>query len=124
MAPAPGTRIPIGEEPDELIDHLKNIGLFHQILPVRAPATSSRSIVTVHRNPQYVLDIVRGAMRMDIRYLSFYASDSDAIRVTGYLVKRSRRWRSSTAARTCCRTPPGWALGAAKNCKVLDRRVR
>ena len=37
---SPGTRIPIGEEPDELVDHLKVINLFHKYFP--APATFSR----------------------------------------------------------------------------------
>lgn len=45
--------------------------------------------LTVHKNPEYILDIIKGAFRKDLRYLSFYASDSDVIRVTGYLVKRS-----------------------------------
>ena len=45
--------------------------------------------MTVHRNPEYVLDIIKGSFKMDLRYLSFYSSDSDVIRVTGYLVKRS-----------------------------------
>ena len=77
--------------------------------------------VTVHRNPQYVLDIVRGAMRMNIRYLSFYASDSDTIRITGYLVKRSEMEKLDRGENVLQNTT---GLGAAKNCKVLDRRVR
>ena len=32
---SPGTRIPIGEEPEELIDHLKHCEKFHKYFPVR-----------------------------------------------------------------------------------------
>ena len=118
----PGTRIPIGEEPDELIDHLKNISLFHKYFP-SGTGDIFPVDVTVHRNPQYVLDIVRGAMRMNIRYLSFYARDSDTIRITGYLVKRSEMEKLDRGE-TVVQNTPGLGLGAAKNCKVLDRRVR
>ena len=84
----PGTRIPIGEEPEELIDQLNVLRKFHKYF------TSGTGDIfpidmTVHRNPEYVLDIIKGSFKMDLRYLSFYSSDSDVIRVTGYLVKRS-----------------------------------
>lgn len=119
---SPGTRIPIGEEPDELIDHLKNISLFHKYFP-SGTGDIFPVDVTVHRNPQFVLDIVRGAMKMNIRYLSFYSSDSDVIRITGYLVKRSEMEKLSRGENVLQNTT-GLGLGAAKNCKVLDRRVR
>ena len=112
---SPGTRIPIGEEPDELIDHLKNISLFHKYFP-SGTGDIFPVDVTVHRNPQYVLDIVRGAMRMNIRYLSF-------IRITGYLVKRSEMEKLDRGENVLQNTT-GLGLGAAKNCKVLNRRVR
>ena len=119
---SPGTRIPIGEEPDELIDHLKNISLFHKYFPSGTGDIFPVDL-TVHRNPHYVLDIIRGAMKMDIRYLSFYSSDSDVIRVTGYLVKRSEMEKLDSGENVRQNTT-GLGLGAAKNCKILDRRVR
>ena len=119
---SPGTRIPIGEEPDELIDHLKNISLFHKYFP-SGTGDIFPVDVTVHRNPEYVLDIIRGAMKMDIRYLSFYSSDSDVIRITGYLVKRSEMEKLDRGENVLQNTT-GLGLGAAKNCKILDRRVR
>ena len=61
---------------------------------------------------------------MDLRYLSFYSSDSDVIRVTGYLVKRSELeeagWRRGCSAgyyELC-------GLGAARNGHILERKVR
>ncbi len=119
---SPGTRIPIGEEPDELIDHLKNISLFHKYFPSGTGDIFPVDL-TVHRNPQYVLDIVRGAMKMNIRYLSFYSSDSDVIRITGYLVKRSEMEKLNRGENVLQNTT-GLGLGAAKTCKALDRRVR
>lgn len=119
---SPGTRIPIGEEPDELVDHLKNISLFHRYFPSGTGDIFPVDL-TVHRNPQFVLDVIRGAMRMNIRYLSFYSSDSDTIRITGYLVKRSEMEKLSRGENVLQNTT-GLGLGAAKNCKILDRRVR
>ena len=84
----PGTRIPIGEEPEELVDQLLVLSRFHKYFP-SGTGDIFPIDVTVHKNPEFVLDIVKGAFRKDLRYLSFYSSDSDVIRVTGYLVKRS-----------------------------------
>ncbi len=119
---SPGTRIPIGEEPDELVDHLKVIDLFHKYFPSGTGDIFPVDI-TVHKNPQYVLDIIRGSLGMDIRYLSFYSSDSDVIRVTGYLVKRSEMEKLDAGAAVRQNTT-GLGLGASKNCKILDRRIR
>jgi len=44
---------------------------------------------TVKNNPDYLLDIIKGGFSAGLRYISFYASDSDLIRITGYLVKKS-----------------------------------
>ena len=119
---SPGTRIPIGEEPDELIDHLKNISLFHKYFPSGTGDIFPIDL-TVHKNPDFLLDIIRGSMQTQIRYLSFYASDSDVIRVTGYLVKRSEMEKLN-AGENVRQNTTGLGLGAAKNCRVLDRRVR
>ena len=119
---SPGTRIPIGEEPDELVDHLNVIKLFHKYFPSGTGDIFPVDL-TVHKNPEYVLDIIRGGLGIDIRYLSFYASDSDVIRVTGYLVKRSEMEKLD-AGQNVRQNTTGLGLGAAKNCKILDRRVR
>ncbi len=79
--------------------------------------------ITVHNNPEYVLDIIKGSFQMDIRYLSFYRSDSDVIRVTGYLVKRSEMEKLD-AGKNVLQNTTGLGLGAAQNCKILQRKVR
>ena len=119
---SPGTRIPIGEEPAELVEHLKNINLFHKYFPSGTGDIFPVDI-TVHKNPRFILDVIRGSFDLDIRYLSFYSSDSDVVRVTGYLVKRSELERLDSG-RNVRQNTTGLGLGASKNCKALNRRVR
>lgn len=119
---SPGTRIPIGEEPKELIDQLKVLENFHHYFPSGTGDIFPIDI-TVHNNPSYVLDIIKGSFKMNLRYLSFYRSDSDVIRVTGYLVKRSEMEKLDKGNAVLQNTT-GLGLGAAKNCKVLKRKVR
>ena len=118
----PGTRIPIGEEPEELIDQLNVLRKFHKYF------TSGTGDIfpidmTVHRNPEYVLDIIKGSFKMDLRYLSFYSSDSDVIRVTGYLVKRSELEKLANGEAVLQDTT-ALGLGAARNGHILERKVR
>ncbi|NCB41802.1 MAG: YjjI family glycine radical enzyme [Clostridia bacterium] len=84
---SPGTRIPIGEE-IPLYDHIRHAALFHKYFPSGTgdifPFDS-----TATRNPEAILDIFKGALDCGMRYISTYTSDSDVIRITGYLVKRS-----------------------------------
>lgn len=118
----PGTRIPIGEEPEELIDQLLVLSRFHKYF-VSGTGDIFPIDLTVHRNPEYVLDIIKGSFQMDLRYLSFYSSDSDVIRVTGYLVKRSEMEKLDKGQAVLQNTT-GLGLGAAKNCHILERKVR
>ena len=118
----PGTRIPIGEEPEELIDQLNVLKKFHKYF------TSGTGDIfpidmTVHRNPEYVLDIIKGSFKMDLRYLSFYSSDSDVIRVIGYLVKRSELEKLA-GGEAVLQDTTALGLGAARNGHILERKVR
>lgn len=119
---SPGTRIPVGEEPAELVDHLKQMNLFHKYFP-SGTGDIFPVDMTVHKNPQFVLDVIRGSFKIDIRYLSFYSSDSDVVRVTGYLVKRSELEKLDSGINVRQNTS-ALGLGASKNCKALSRRVR
>jgi YjjI family glycine radical enzyme len=84
---SPGARIPIGEE-IPLYDHLRHAARFHGYFPSGAGDIFPFE-VTAQRNPEAVLDVFKGALSVGIRYISTYTSDSDVIRITGYLVKRS-----------------------------------
>jgi YjjI family glycine radical enzyme len=118
----PGTRIPIGEEPDELVDQLKVLSRFHKYF-VSGTGDIFPIDMTVHRNPEYVLDIIKGSFKMDLRYLSFYSSDSDVIRVTGYLVKRSEMEKLANGEAVLQDTT-ALGLGASQNGHILERKVR
>ena len=118
----PGTRIPIGEEPEELVDQLLVLSKFHKYFPSGTGDLFPVDL-TIHKNPAYVLDIVKGAFKKDLRYLSFYANDSDVIRVTGYLVKRSEMDKLSNGQAVLQNTT-GLGLGASLNGHILDRKVR
>ena len=119
---SPGTRIPIGEEPEELLEHLRHCSLFHKYFP-SGTGDIFPIDTTAHKNSEFILDIVKGAFKEDLRYLSFYASDSDVIRITGYLVKRSEieKLRSGQAV---LQDTTALGLGATDNGKVQQRRIR
>lgn len=119
---SPGTRIPIGEEPEELIDHLLVLSRFHKYFPSGTGDIFPIDI-TVHKNPEFILDIVKGSFKKDLRYLSFYSSDSDVIRITGYLVKRSEMEKLD-AGNAVLQNTTQLGLGASKGCKILERKVR
>lgn len=83
----PGGRIPVGEEP-ELPYHIMNFTRMHRL----CEAGCGEHIPfddTVKNNLQYLVDILRGSFASGCRYLSFYSNNSDLVRVSGYLVKRS-----------------------------------
>lgn len=118
----PGTRIPIGEEPEELIDQLLVLSRFHKYFP-SGTGDIFPIDMTVHKNPEYVLDIVKGSFQKDLRYLSFYSSDSDVIRVTGYLVKRSEMEKLA-GGNAVLQDTTALGLGAARNGHILERKIR
>ena len=69
------------------------------------------------------MDIIKGSFRKKLRYLSFYSSDSDVIRVTGYLVKKSEMEKLDKGEAVIQDTT-ALGLGAAKNGHILERKVR
>lgn len=83
----PGTRVPVGDEP-ELAQHLTVTARMQKHFP-----TGTGDLFpfdeTAKKNPQAILDMIKGSFSIDMRYLSFYSTDSDVIRVTGYMVKKS-----------------------------------
>lgn len=118
----PGTRIPIGEEPEELMDHLLICSLFHKYFPSGTGDIFPIDTM-VHNNPEYILDIIKGSFRKDLRYLSFYEKNSDVIRITGYLVKRSEIEKLN-AGQNVLQDTTALGLGAVRNGHILERKVR
>ena len=118
----PGTRIPIGEEPENLVDQLNVLSHFHHYFP-SGTGDIFPIDMTVHRNPEYVLDIIKGSFQKKLRYLSFYASDSDVIRITGYLVKKSEIEKLERGENVKHDTT-ALGMGAKHNGQIYERKVR
>jgi YjjI family glycine radical enzyme len=118
----PAVRIPIGEEPEELSDHLKHCGLFHRFFPSGTGEVFALE-PTARGNPAYVLDMVKGGFTAGGRYFSVHSGDSDVIRVTGYLVKRSEMDKLACGSRTLQNTT-ALGLGAVRNARILERKRR
>jgi YjjI family glycine radical enzyme len=82
-----GTRIPIGREPG-LYQHLRAVAPHHALF-----AAGVSDILhfdeTATRNPQAVVDVIRGAFGEGMRDLTFNLDGNDFIRITGYLVRKS-----------------------------------
>lgn len=117
-----GIRIPVGEEPESIYDHLRHSARFHPFIP-----TGCSDIIpfdsTSRNNPAAILDIVKGAFQLGQKYIAFYEKDSDLVRITGYLVKKSEieKWDSGKAV-----LQNTTFLGAPtyKSAHLQDRKVR
>ena len=116
----PTVRIPIGDEPAELSDHLMHCSKFHKYFP-SGTGDIFPVETTANLNPEFVLDIIKGAFRNQVRYLTFHDSNADVIRVTGYLVKRSELEKLDKGEAVLQNTT-AFGLGAAKKSKILERK--
>lgn len=83
-----GVRIPVGDEPESFYDHLHHTARFHKLITTGCGDIFATE-TTVRQNPGAMLDIVKGAFKEGVKYMSFYEKNSDLVRITGYLVKRS-----------------------------------
>jgi YjjI family glycine radical enzyme len=83
----PGCRLPAGTEP-EIYTHLQATA------PIQALVEGGVSDIfefdqTARQNPEAVLDIINGAMKLGMRDISIGSTDSEFVRVSGYLVRRA-----------------------------------
>ena len=82
-----GTRIPVGTEPD-LYEHIRTVAPHHYLFDAGVS-----DIVhfddTARRNPEAVVDIIRGAFREGMRDFTFNLDSNGFVRITGYLVRKS-----------------------------------
>lgn len=83
-----GVRIPVGDEPDSFYDHLRHSARFHREITTGCGDIFSME-TTARNNPAAMLDVVKGAFKEGVKYMSFYEKNSDLVRITGFLVKRS-----------------------------------
>ena len=70
-----------------------------------------------------VVDIIDGAFALDYRYITTYLKNTDLIRVTGYLVKKSEveRFRKGEAV---LRDTTWFGSGTDECAQVFDRQLR
>ncbi len=117
-----GVRIPVGDEPESIYDHLRHSARYHKYIPTGCSDILPFDI-TGKQNPAAILDIVKGAFSLGQKYVAFYASDSDLVRITGYLVKRSEmeKWNAGKVVlqNTTHFGTPAYASG-----HLADRKVR
>lgn len=87
VAVTAGTRIPEGDEPD-LFTHITTVAPHHQKFNAGI-SDIFHFESTVQNNPDAVLDIIKGAFQQGMRDFTFNLADSQFVRITGYLVRRS-----------------------------------
>jgi YjjI family glycine radical enzyme len=82
-----GTRIPVGDEP-ALLEHITTCAPHHHLF------TSGVSDIfhmddTALRNPEAMVDIIRGGFASGMRDFTFNLDSNEFVRITGYLVRKS-----------------------------------
>ncbi len=82
-----GTRIPVGDEPD-LLSHITTCAVHHHLFPAGVSDIFHVDETAV-RNPQAMVDIVKGALDQGMRDFTFNLADNEFVRITGYLVRKS-----------------------------------
>jgi YjjI family glycine radical enzyme len=117
----PGCRIPINDEP-ELYRQMQVEAEFHKFFPSGIGNVYPFE-PTAKKNPQAILDVLKGAFKIGMRYFSIHSSDADVIRISGYLVKKSEIEKLNNGKQVLRDTV---VLGkeAVENLKILDRKVR
>lgn len=117
-----GVRIPVGEEPKNMSDHLRHSARFHKLIPTGCSDIFAME-ETAKGNPSAMLDVVKGAFDIGVKYVSFYEENGDLVRITGYLVKRSEmeKYKKDQAVlqNTTHLGTPNY-----KNNRLADRKVR
>lgn len=118
---APAHRVIVGQEPI-LPLHIKQAAPFHKYF---TSGTGDLFALdqTYLEKPEAVLDIIEGAFASGARYLTTYLYDTDIIRVTGYLVKKSEV-RKVEEGKAVLRDTDIFGQGANDRAHVFDRRIR
>lgn len=117
-----GVRIPVGDEPESFVDHLLHSARYHKFFPAGVGDIFPIA-AHVEQNLDSLLDVVKGAFQSGVHYMSFYAGDTDLVRITGYLVKRSEIEKFNRDDVVLQNTTQLGAPSYAVN-RLADRKVR
>ena len=118
---APAHRIRMGEEPT-LLAHLKQSAPFHKYFPSGTGDLFAFDQTYVD-HLDAVVDIIDGSFAQGYRYITTYLKNTDLIRVTGYLVKKSEveKYRKGEVA---LRDTTWYGSGTDDCAQVFDRQLR
>lgn len=116
-----GTRIPVGSEPD-LFHHLKTVARHHHLFASGISDVLSFDETAV-KNPQAVVDIIRGAFSAGMRDFTFNLDSNDFIRITGYLVRKSDLFKMPDARHSSTKLGAGSVAGSHVDQRNLKRVV-
>lgn len=75
-----GVRIPVGDEPENMSDHLRHSARFHKLIPTGCSDIFAME-TTARNNPMAMLDVLKGAFLLGVKYISFYEENSDLIMI-------------------------------------------
>lgn len=117
----PAHRIPVGDEPI-LPLHLTQSAQFHKYFPSGTGDLFALD-QTYLDNLDAVMDIIDGAFNQGYRYITTYLQNSDLIRVTGYLVKRSEV-EKARREEVVLQNTTMLGMGTDDNARVFNRRTR
>ncbi len=117
-----GVRIPVGEEIENFRDHLIHSSRFHKYFPAGVGDIFPIAKTSLN-NIDALVDLTKGALKIGVHYLSYYIEDTDLVRITGYLVKKSEMEKYFNDEAVIKQTT---ALGAEnyKTNKLNKRKVR
>lgn len=117
---APGCRIPIGYEPP-FAAQLKHSGHYHRYFRTGI-GDVFRFDDTWLNSLDAMLDVIKGAFKNNVRYISGYLADSDVVRVTGYLVKKSEVAKLDNGEAVLNQVTV-FGKGARDGAKAFDRSI-
>jgi YjjI family glycine radical enzyme len=115
-----GTRIPIGDEP-EMFEHISCVAPHHDLFDAGV-SDIFHVEDTARRNPQYMVDIIRGAFDAGMRDFTFNLATNGFIRITGYLVRKSDVEQFDAEGARHGSTV--FAAGSVEKSHVTDRAVK
>ncbi len=115
-----GTRIPIGGEP-ETFEHIATVAPHHRHFD-SGVSDIFKIEDTVQRNPEAMVDIIRGAFATGMRDFTFNIEDNEFVRITGYLVRKSDLTRYAEGQERHGSTV--FAAGSVANSHVTQRRPK
>ncbi len=120
MDNTPAHRVKVGQEPI-LPLHLTHASKFYRYFDAGAGDLYPFD-QTYIEYPEAVLDIIKGAFHQGTRYITTYVENSDLIRVTGYLVKKSEVEKAKNN-QVVLQNTTWFGKGSEENNSVFERRV-